>query len=136
MAGARQVIFSLVVQAAPPVHQGAETAYRFARAALASGHRVRRVFFYADGVHAGNALLMPWQDAIDISSRWRLLADREGIDLVVCIGTAARRGLIDETEAKRNDKSAFNLGAGFALSGLGQLVGAALESDRLITFGC
>ena len=38
-------------------------------------------------------------------------------------------------EAERNGKDANNLAPGFRISGLGQLVEAAVECDRLVTFG-
>jgi tRNA 2-thiouridine synthesizing protein D len=46
-----------------------------------------------------------------------------------------RRGIINATEAERYEKQGHNLTDEFVLSGLGQLVEAGLESDRLITFG-
>ena len=57
------------------------------------------------------------------------------IDLVVCVAAAQRRGLIDADEAKRNGKDADNIAEGFRISGLGQLVEAGIQADRLITFG-
>jgi tRNA 2-thiouridine synthesizing protein D len=46
------------------------------------------------------------------------------VDLVVCVAAAMRRGIRDE-----------NLAAGFRISGLGQLVEAGTQTDRLVTFG-
>jgi tRNA 2-thiouridine synthesizing protein D len=64
-----------------------------------------------------------------------MLAKDHGIDLVVCVAAAQRRGILDKDEAKRNGKDADNLEEGFRISGLGQLVEAGIQSDRLITFG-
>ena len=36
---------------------------------------------------------------------------------------------------KRHGKDANNIAPGFHISGLGQLIEAGIESDRLITFG-
>ena len=55
--------------------------------------------------------------------------------MVVCIAAALKRGILNQEEAERYEKPAHNLRDGFAISGLGQLVDAALMSDRLITFG-
>ena len=41
----------------------------------------------------------------------------------------------DEVEQKRNGKDANNIADGFRISGLGQLIEAGIQSDRLITFG-
>ena len=54
---------------------------------------------------------------------------------MVCIAAAQRRGLLDENEAKRQGKDADNIAPGFRISGLGQLIEAGIQSDRLVTFG-
>lgn len=127
--------YALLVLDAPWSHQSAHTALRFARATLTRGHQVSRVFFYADGVQAGSALVSPPQDEEDIVGGWRDLALANGIDLVVCIAAALRRGVLDDSERDRYEKAAANLDPAFVLSGLGQLAESALEADRLITFG-
>jgi tRNA 2-thiouridine synthesizing protein D len=129
------MIFSIIVQAPPVQAQGAETALRFARAVLAAGHRIHRVFFYRDGVHNGTALTCTPQDENSIPAQWQALAAEHDLDLVVCIAAAVRRGLIDESEAGRYGHRHWNLAHGFELSGLGQLVEACLTSDRVVTFG-
>jgi len=42
---------------------------------------------------------------------------------------------MDEDEAKRQGKDANNIAEGFRISGLGQLIEAGIECDRLVTFG-
>ena len=129
------MIFSLLVYAAPHSHQAAESAYRFAVATLAQGHSIHRVFFYGDGVHSASALAAPPQDELDLPARWQALAQAHELDLVVCIAAAVRRGILDANEAQRYEKPGHNLREGFELSGLGQLAEAAIQSDRLMTFG-
>ena len=63
------------------------------------------------------------------------MAKAHDLDLVVCIAAAQRRGLMDENEAKRQGKDANNIAPGFRISGLGQLVEAGIQSDRLVVFG-
>lgn len=127
--------FTLIVHAAPIQQQGAETALRFARAALAAGHRIQRVFFYRDGIHNGSRLVSLPPDELNIPHAWQTLAAEHQLDLVVCIAAAVRRGLVDAGEAKRYGHTADNLAAGFELSGLGQLIDACLSADRVVTFG-
>lgn len=129
------MIFSLAVYSAPYASQASESAYRFATALLAEGHTLYRVFFYEEGVHNSSALITPPQDEPDLPSKWQSMADGHKIDLVVCIAAALKRGVLNEEEAKRYEKPTHNLRAGFTISGLGQLVDAALVSDRLVTFG-
>ncbi|WP_027856082.1 sulfurtransferase complex subunit TusD [Marinobacterium jannaschii] len=129
------MIFSIVIQSAPYSRQAAESALRFAQALLDAGHSIHRVFFYADGVQCGNNLASPPQDEINLPQHWQQLASEHQLDLVVCIAAAVKRGVLDQNEAGRYEKSGHNLADGFELSGLGQLAEATLVSDRVITFG-
>jgi tRNA 2-thiouridine synthesizing protein D len=127
--------FSLAIYGAPYASQASDSAYRFACAALDEGHQLYRVFFYQDGVHNATALAAPPQDEVDLPARWQELAREHKLDMVVCIAAALRRGLLDQDEANRYGKPASNLAREFTLGGLGQLVDAAVHSDRVITFG-
>lgn len=129
------MLFSLAVYGAPHSSQASDSAYRFALAALQQGHQIQRLFFYADGVHNATSLAAPPQDEPHLPERWQRLAQEHNIDMVVCIAAALRRGILNEQEAARYEKPAANVLAGFEVSGLGQLVDAAVCSDRLITFG-
>jgi tRNA 2-thiouridine synthesizing protein D len=129
------MIFSLAVYSAPYSTQANYSAYQFAVAALNQGHTVHRVFFYQDGVHSATNLAAPPQDEFNLPHAWQLLAKTHNLDLVVCIAAALRRGILDDGEAKRYNKPTHNLAQEFSISGLGQLVEAAVVSDRLISFG-
>lgn len=127
--------FSISVLSAPYSSQEALAAYRFADAALLAGHTVKRIFFHGDGVLNANCLSSPPQDELNLHQAWINLAKSHNVELIVCIASALRRGILDEPEALRYQKPAFSLQSPFMLSGLGQLVEAILESDRFISFG-
>ena len=116
--------FGLMVSEGPYSHQASDTAFNFATAALAKGHQIHRVFFYHDGVNNATRLTEPPQDDRHIVKRWSKLAEQHGIDLVVCVAAALRRGIKDEI-----------LAPGFRISGLGQLVESGIQADRLVVFG-
>jgi len=116
--------FGLMVSTGPYTHQASDTAFQFAKAALAGGHEIQRVFFYHDGVNNATKLTEPPQDDRHIVNRWSKLAAEHKIDLVVCIAAALRRGIKDEVLAN-----------GFRISGLGQLVDSGIKADRLVVFG-
>lgn len=126
--------FALIVNASPDRGQGAWSAYRFARALLDQGHTLYRVFFYHDGVLNACADRRPAQDENNLTAHWQALEAAHGVDLVVCISAAKRRGLFDEGEARRHGTRA-SLARGFVLSGLGQYTDALLRADRVVTFG-
>ena len=114
----------ILINEGPYTHQATDSAYLFARAAIAKGHQVSRVFFYHDGVNNSTRLTEPPQDDRHIVNRWAKLGQEHNIDLVVCVAAALRRGIKDE-----------NLAPGFRISGLGQLIESGIQSDRYVTFG-
>ena len=127
--------FGILINEGPYTHEASDTAYQFVKAALAKGHEIYRVFFYHDGVNNATRLTVPPQDDRNIVKRWSELAAQHKLDLVVCIAAAQRRGVMDAAEAKRNGKDANNIAPGFRISGLGQLIEAGIQADRLIVFG-
>ena len=127
--------FSVLINEGPYQHQASDSAYHFTKAALEKGHEIFRVFFYHDGVNNGTRLTTPPQDERNVVKRWSELAAEHDLDLVVCVAAAQRRGIVDADEMKRNGKDADNIAPGFRISGLGQLVEAGIQGDRLMVFG-
>ncbi len=116
--------FGIMVNEGPFTHQASDTAYRFAVAALEKGHEILRVFFYHDGVNNSNKLSEPQSDDRNLVKLWSDLGQKHDLELVVCVAAALRRGIKDEL-----------LADGFRISGLGQLIEAGIEADRLVVFG-
>ena len=116
--------FGILVNEGPFTHQASDSAYHFTKAALEKGHEIVRVFFYHDGVNNANKMSEPQSDDRNLVGMWSALAEEHGVELIVCVAAALRRGIKDEL-----------LAAGFTISGLGQLVEAGIIGDRLITFG-
>jgi len=114
---------SVLVLEGPYNHEASDSAYNFIQAALDKGHAIRGIFFYDDGVYNATKLMDPPQDDRHISKRWSELGAR-GIDMIVCVAAAKRRGITDEV-----------LVPNIRISGLGQLATLIDESDRLVTFG-
>ena len=110
-------------------------ALRFAEAVLAGGHEIVRLFFYQDGVYSASSNIVTPQDEPDLAQQWAAFVSEHQLDGVVCIAAALRRGVLNEAEATRYQRSAVNLTAPWDLSGLGQLHDAVQAADRLICFG-
>ena len=111
------------------------TAYQFARNLLDQGHDIYRVFFYGDGVFTLNALAVSPQDEINLPQAWHQLIESHEIESIACVSSAICRGIINPREAERHEKDSVSLFESSDIAGLGQLVDAALQSDRLISFG-
>ena len=71
-----------------------------------------------------NKLSEPQTDDRNLVTLWSNLGKEHGLDLVVCVAAALRRGIKDEIVEE-----------GFRISGLGQLVEAGIQADRLVVFG-
>ena len=84
------------------------------------------------GVAAGNCACT--ERELHISRQWSQLAEQAGLDLVVCISAAQRRGLLCLDEAARQGKQDDDLAPGFRIAGLGQWLEATLLADRCIVF--
>ena len=126
---------SIQVSEGPYNHEASVTAINYVKAAVEAGHEIFRVFFYHDGVNNGTKFATPPQDDMNIQKTWSELAAAHNIDLVVCVAAAQRRGIVDQGEMERNKKDGMNIMDGFRISGLGQLIEAGIEADRLVVFG-
>lgn len=114
--------------------QQASSAYQFASALLAKGHKLSSVFFYREGVLNANQLTAPASDEFDLVRAWGQLAQQHGVTLNVCIAAALRRGVTNKQEAQHQGLPTANLQSGFTLSGLGVLAEALLSCDRIVQF--
>lgn len=115
--------FGILILEGPYQHQAADSAYHFAKAALDKGHEIVGIFFYQDGVINITKWMDVPQDDRHISKRWSEMGAK-GINMIACIASAKRRGIVD-------DSVISNTG----ISGLGQLTEIIDQADRLITFG-
>ncbi len=127
--------FSIVVYAAPYSSESASSALRFAKSAVDQGHEVYRLFFFGDGVHNASQLTVVAQDETNLQQQWNELILLHDIDSVICVSSALRRGVLDQTEADRHDLGSASAYASSEVAGLGQLIDAAIHSDRMISFG-
>ncbi len=127
--------FAIQINVSPNDSNSGYAAYQFIKAALKKKHEIFRVFFYQEGIYHAFKYTMPPDDELQLTKKWTALANEQGIDLVVCISAAQRRGLLCDDEAKRQGKLDHDLAEGFRISGLGQLLEAIILADRFIEFG-
>lgn len=126
--------FAIQVNTSPYADNAGLDALYFIRAAVQAGHQILRVFFYKDGVYHAFRYSAPPDDEINFGADWSNLAEQHGIDLVVCISAAQRRGLLCADEARRQGKADNDLAAGFQIAGLGLWLEATLQADRVLVF--
>lgn len=126
--------YTLVITGAPYSSQAPQTALSFARAAVAAGHTVDRVFLYGDGVHLASSLTAPPSDETHWSAEWAAFLSDNAVPGVACVASALRRGLINEPEQKRYELPANNLREPFIIAGLGEWVEGTMASSRVLYF--
>jgi tRNA 2-thiouridine synthesizing protein D len=129
------MIISVMMTGSPVSQQSAQTALSFCQAALSAGHQIYRIFFYEDAVQLGSALNVAPQDERNLNAAWSEFVKQYELDAVICVASALKRGILNDSEASRYQKPAANLAEGFDISGLGQWVDACLNSDRVVSFG-
>ncbi|BBL75765.1 sulfurtransferase complex subunit TusD [Methylomagnum ishizawai] len=123
--------YAIQVHGGPGQTPSAHTAYQFIKAALAEGHEIVRIFFYLDGVQQGFG--PGGTDAPRLFPDWPGLAGAHGLDLVLCVSAATRRGLLPPEENDWPESPA--IAPGFRAGGLGQWMEACLKADRVVVFG-
>ena len=127
--------FSIVIYAAPYSTESAATALRFAESLIQQGHEIYRLFFFGDGVHNASKLTVVAQDEINLQLQWSKLIEEHDIDSVICVSSALRRGVLDQTQADRHELGSASAYESSEVAGLGQLIDASLHSDRVVNFG-
>ena len=127
--------FSIVIYAAPYSTESAATALRFAESLIQQGHELYRLFFFGDGVHNASKLTVVAQNEINLQLQWSKLIEEHDIDSVICVSSALRRGVLDQTEADRHELGTASAYESSDVAGLGQLIDASLHSDRVVNFG-
>ena len=78
---------------------------------------------------------MQSQDEIDLPKEWQQFIKDHELDAVVCIASAIKRGILNESESQRYEKLGSNLSDSMDLSGLGQWIEAVNNADQQIVFG-
>lgn len=131
----RSLRFALMVTSAPGQNQGAMSAYRFARAITAEGHKLAAVFFFEDGVFNGSTLFRLPADRFDLIEAWRSLAFASGAELMLCSTSAEQRGIFAAKRAAWSDEYPSNVAPGFSISGLAAFMERLDQIDRILVFG-
>ncbi|MFP3978400.1 sulfurtransferase complex subunit TusD [Marinobacter sp. KMM 10035] len=126
--------YTLVITGAPYSSQAPQTALSFAKAAIAAGHTVDRVFLYGEGVHLASSLSAPPSDEHHWADQWSRFLSDNAISGVACIASALRRGLVNDSEQKRYELPANNIREPFIIAGLGEWVEGSMASSRVLYF--
>lgn len=111
----------VIVNESPWSGSLATTAHRLVEALIADGHALEAVFFREEGVYHALAGRAEDAGATRLSAAWKALAARAGFPLLLCSSAAQRR--LDQSP-----------GEGFREAGLGEVLAAMTDCDRVVTF--
>ncbi len=126
--------YTLVISGAPYTSQAPQSALAFARALVAAGHKLDRVFLYGDGVYLASCLTTPPSDELNWTQAWSEFLMETRTPAVACIASALRRGILDSAEQTRYEQPASNIAEPFEMAGLGDWVEATMSSSRILYF--
>jgi tRNA 2-thiouridine synthesizing protein D len=76
----------------------------------------------------------PPLDEINWTERWSEWSLMHQIPLKCCITSAVRRGILGEAESLLAEKTQHNCHSAFEISGLGQMMMAMKNTDRVVQF--
>lgn len=127
--------FAIAIYAPPSSQDQARAALEFAEAVVSQGHNIYRLFFFNDGVLNGVALESGTGTEPPLWQRWQRLVQAHNLDAVVCVTSAKKRGVVGQDATQSPDSPCLPVADGFTIGGLGQLIDAAVNADRMITFG-
>lgn len=102
---------------------------------MESGQRIERLFFYHEAAYIGSDLTIASQDEQNLPEDWQSFIQDNDLDAVVCIASGLKRGIVDDSESRRYEKSQHSLNSNLELAGLGQWVEAVNNADKHIVFG-
>lgn len=108
--------YTLLINNGPDQGDQQARALRFAHALLQRGHNLRRVFFY------GSAVSTALPNHASVAACWQALLGNEDseTELCLCSASAERLGVSHAPDR-------------FIIAGLGSLIEAGFDSDRVIT---
>jgi len=126
--------YALLITANAATHPAAHSALQFAQAALKQNHTILQIFFMHDGVYSCARYLSPPQDESNHANELITFAGNNNIPVIACHNACLRRGLLDAEDAKTHGSDSSNLHPDVKVTGLGELIKAIENADRVIEF--
>ena len=71
---------------------------------------------------------------VDLTKAWQSLATEHTIPLLVCVGAASKRGIVDADQAEQAGLTQHNLFEPFKQVGLGEFFTLLHNSSKLVQF--
>jgi len=125
---------SVLITSSPESLTACLDAVAFCRAAIDEGQNIDQIFFYQAGVYHANGLMDASANEVDLTKAWQSLATEHTIPLLVCVGAASKRGIVDADQAEQAGLTQHNLFEPFKQVGLGEFFTLLHNSSKLVQF--
>ena len=125
---------SVLITSSPESLTACLDAVAFCRAAIDEGQSIDQIFFYQAGVYHANGLMDASANEVDLTKAWPSLATEHAIPLLVCVGAASKRGIVDADQAEQAGLTQHNLFEPFKQVGLGEFFTLLHNSSKLVQF--
>ena len=125
---------SVLITSSPESLTACLDAVAFCRAAIDEGQNIDQIFFYQAGVYHANGLMDASANEFDLTKAWQSLATEHAIPLLVCVGAASKRGIVDADQAEQAGLTQHNLFEPFKQVGLGEFFTLLHNSSKLVQF--
>ncbi|NVK57958.1 MAG: sulfurtransferase complex subunit TusD [Alteromonadaceae bacterium] len=125
---------SVLITSSPESPSRCLNALDFCHKILEQGAAINQIFFYQDGVYHANGLIDAGSDDLHFGARWSELSNRYAVPLLVCVGAATKRGIIDADQASQSGKANHSVFAPFKQVGLGEFFTRLHDAEKLVQF--
>ena len=129
------MLYTLLITASLSNISAHRRALVFADTLLNQEHSIHTIFFYGEGAGIGLSTrdLNSTLDRTNLN--WCSISEKGKTKLILCVSSALTQGVLDTTTSLQSKEFQENIAAGFETGGLGSLVDAVSNSDRLMSFG-
>ena len=129
------MLYTLLITASLSNISAHRRALVFADTLLNQEHSIHTIFFYGEGAGIGLSTrdLNSTLDRTNLN--WCSISEKGKTKLILCVSSALTQGVLDKTTSLQSKDFQENIATGFETGGLGSLVDAVSNSDRLMSFG-
>ena len=129
------MLYTLLITASLSNISAHRRALMFADALLHQEHSIHTIFFYGEGAGIGLSTRDVNSTLYRTNLNWCSISEKGKTKLILCVSSALTQGVLDKTTSLHSKDFQENIATGFETGGLGSLVDAVANSDRLMSFG-
>ena len=127
--------YTLLITASASNISAHRRALMFADALLNEQHSIHTIFFYGEGAGIGLSTRDVNSTLDRTNLNWCSISEKGKTRLILCVSSALAQGILDSSTSLQSKDFQENIATGFETGGLGSLVDAVANSDRLMSFG-